>query len=259
MLSSADIDSFIHQGFVKISGAFSEALADECADILWKHTGYDRTDNNTWMQPVVRINELMDSPFVQAANSLKLSEAFDQLIGIGKWLPRRSMGSFPIRFPHPDPALDTGWHVDASFPGEDAADYMQYRINVYSQGRALLMLFLFSDVGNDDAPTRIAVGSHLSVAALLNEFGKSGLSFLELAEKIKGLHWDKEVLATGIKGTVYLCHPFLIHAAQSHRGNAPRFMAQPPLFPSYGSYGLEEGLSSDTSPLMQSIRLGIGK
>jgi hypothetical protein len=37
--------------------------------------------------------------------------------------------------------------------------------------------------------------------------------------------------ATGAAGTPYLCHRFLIHAAQPHRGARPRFMAQPPLFP----------------------------
>lgn len=40
-----------------------------------------------------------------------------------------------------------------------------------------------------------------------------------------------EVLATGGPGTVYLCHPFLIHSAQPHRGTHPRIMAQPPLLP----------------------------
>jgi hypothetical protein len=37
--------------------------------------------------------------------------------------------------------------------------------------------------------------------------------------------------ATGDAGTVYLCHPFLVHAAQPHRGERPRFLAQPPLLP----------------------------
>jgi hypothetical protein len=37
--------------------------------------------------------------------------------------------------------------------------------------------------------------------------------------------------ATGHSGDVYLCHPFLIHAAQPQRGREPRFMAQPPLIP----------------------------
>jgi hypothetical protein len=41
----------------------------------------------------------------------------------------------------------------------------------------------------------------------------------------------REIAASGDAGTVYLCHPFLVHAAQPHRGTRPRFMAQPPLFP----------------------------
>ncbi|MBB4860924.1 hypothetical protein HNO88_004270 [Novosphingobium chloroacetimidivorans] len=35
----------------------------------------------------------------------------------------------------------------------------------------------------------------------------------------------------GKAGTVFLCHPFLVHAAQRHRGKSPRFLAQPPLLP----------------------------
>jgi hypothetical protein len=40
-----------------------------------------------------------------------------------------------------------------------------------------------------------------------------------------------QALATGEAGTVYLCHPFLIHAAQRHSGTMPRFMAQAELEP----------------------------
>jgi hypothetical protein len=94
------------------------------------------------------------------------------------------------------------------------------------------MLFLFSDVGLDDAPTRILVGSHLDVPRLLQPAGENGLSFVELAEKFTASTLDRPIaLATGNAGTVYLCHPFLIHAAQPHRGFTPRFMAQPPLHP----------------------------
>ena len=37
------------------------------------------------------------------------------------------------------------------------------------------------------------------------------------------------MVATGKAGTVYLCHPFIVHAAQNHYGTTPKFMAQPPL------------------------------
>ena len=137
----------------------------------------------------------------------------------------------PVRFPHQDDPDDTGWHVDLSFPGEDcdpndAHDFSGWRVNVTSRGRALLMLFLFSDVGEDDAPTRIRVGSHIDMARFLEPAGEAGMSRMRLNE----MSVDRPiVLATGEAGTVFLCHPFLVHAAQRHRGSTPRFMAQPPL------------------------------
>jgi hypothetical protein len=67
-------------------------------------------------------------------------------------------------------------------------------------------------------------------------------------------------LATGLAGTVYLCHPFLVNAAQRHRGSKPRFLAQPPL-------GLrepyrvhrEDGASSPVEiSIRQALRNGLG-
>ena len=126
---------------------------------------------------------------------------------------------------------DTGWHVDASF-GDDDPDFLSWRVNSRSKGRALLMSFLFSDVTERDAPTRIRVGSHLDMARILEPAGEAGLSLRELAANgfAETAHC-REVLATGRAGTVYLCQPFLVHAAQTHRGLYPCFMAQPPLLP----------------------------
>ena len=165
-----------------------------------------------------------------------------------------SMGSFPVRFPSLLDAGDTGWHVDAGFAGPDPNDFFAWRINVKSKGRALLMLFLFSDVSEYDAPTRIRRGSHLDVARLLKPEGDAGLSFMELAIRLSELPEREETLATGKSGTVYLCHPFLVHAAQRHMGNEPKFMAQPPLlsrcdFDVEGSAGL--------SPVEKAIRIAL--
>jgi hypothetical protein len=94
------------------------------------------------------------------------------------------------------------------------------------------MLFLFSDVGEADAPTLIRAGSHHDIARQLAPAGEAGLSLRELAaDGFAGSGAREEVLATGEAGTVYLCHPFLVHSAQPHRGTTPRFMAQPPLLP----------------------------
>jgi hypothetical protein len=63
----------------------------------------------------------------------------------------------------------------------------------------------------------------------LESEGEKGLSFMELAQRLDTLPKREEALATGKAGTVYLCHPFIVHAAQNHHGTTPKFMAQPPL------------------------------
>ncbi|MFN4209785.1 MAG: phytanoyl-CoA dioxygenase [Devosia sp.] len=172
-LSAAQIDAFITDGFVRIDNAFSRDLADQGRAILWAATGCDPDNPATWTQPVVRLGEFSQPPFHDAVNSPALRAAYDQLVGAGRWLPRGGLGTFPVRFPSPVDAGDTGWHIDVSF-GHEAPDFLDWRANVYSRGRALLMLFLFSDVEEDDAPTRIRPGSHLEVARYLAPAGEAG-------------------------------------------------------------------------------------
>ena len=232
-LTAAQQAQFVHDGFVALEEAFPEATARECCAILWQESGCKEDDPATWTRPVIRIGDRPEPPFVEAANSPVLRAAFDQIVGTGRWIPRTSLGGFPLRFPHPDDPGDTGWHIDASFPPDDlSASYMEWRVNLVSRGRALLMLFLFTDTGEEDGPTRIRLGSHLGVSKLLKEAGDEGLSMVELSRAAEAVTRDlPEAAATGRAGTVYLCHPFLVHAAQRVRGSRPRFMAQPPLFP----------------------------
>ena len=235
-LGDAQREQFVHNGFVKLESAFSSEIAASARAILWDATGCDPEDRTTWTQPVVRLGDFAQEPFRQAANTSVLHSAFDELVGVERWIPRQSLGGFPIRFPHPDDPGDTGWHVDASFPPAEpagqAGSYFNWRVNLQSKGRALLMLFLFSDVGGNDAPTRIRLGSHLRVPPILAPAGEHGLSMTELSlAAARATEGMPEVAATGPAGTVFLCHPFLVHAAQPHRGMSPRFLAQPPLLP----------------------------
>jgi hypothetical protein len=259
MLSDAEIKEFIDNGLVKISAAFPRELADECRLILWRDMGCDEADPTTWTKPVIRLGAYGQEPFAAAANTPALHRAFDQLVGPGRWLPRSDLGTFPIRFPSPDDPGDAGWHVDSSFPPDsgDATDYANWRINVNSKGRALLMLFLFSDVGENDAPTRVRVASHLDIARFLAGVGGYGLSLRELVAmpSFAETAARREVLATGDAGTVYLCHPFLVHAAQPHRGSRPRFLAQPPLLPAEPF--LLQRADDAYSPVEQAIRIAL--
>ena len=197
-LTDIQVQEFIANGFVRLDQAFPGALADEGRELLWRDTGCDPHDPTTWRQPVVRLGDYAHPPFRQAANTPLLHAAFDRLVGEGRWLPRPSLGTFPIRFPSRDEPADTGWHAEASFQGDDGS----WRLNVESKGRALLMLFLFSDVEEEDAPTRIRVGSHLDVPRVLEPAGDAGLSFIELAENLNTTADRQVALATGGAGGV---------------------------------------------------------
>ncbi len=256
-LSDAEISQFIKDGVLRLDNAFPRELADEGRELLWRGTGCNPGDPATWSQAVIRLGYQGQEPFRRAVNTPRLHAAFDQLVGRGRWLPRADLGTFPIRFPSLDAPGDDGWHVDASFPGEDPSSFFSWRVNVTSRGRALLMLFLFSDVGPDDAPTRLRVGSHLDVARLLEPEGEAGLSFLEVAQRLDTTAGRPVALATGEAGTVYLCHPFLVHAARPHHGTRPRFMAQPPLQVAQPlQLHREDGAYS---PVERAIRLGLGE
>ena len=238
MLTAQQVDQFIEKGFVRIDNAFPRAIADAGLPALWRAIGCDADDPKTWTRPVVRVTPQNDwdgsqpISFRAAANTPALYDAFDKLVGQGRWKPRPNVGTFVVRFPSEADPGDLGWHVDLSFPPETgerrAGDYSDWRVNITSRDRALLMLFLFSDVGEADAPTRIRIGSHFDVARLLAPAGEAGMAHLRLAN----VGAERDIaLATGEAGTVYLCHPFLIHAAQALHGRRPRFMSQPPLAP----------------------------
>jgi hypothetical protein len=257
-LSAAQIEQFIHDGFVKIEAAFARDLADQGRAILWGETGCDERDPTTWTKPVIRLGVYGQAPFASAANTPVLHQAFDQLVGPGRWRARESLGMFMVWFPSREDPEDTGWHIDTSFPPEDgnASDYFDWRVNVTSKGRALLMLFLFSDVVERDAPTRIRVGSHFDIARRLAPAGDHGVSLRELAAQgFADSANRREVLATGEAGTVYLCHPFLVHAAQEHHGTRPRFLAQPALLPAE-PFCLHRR-DATYSPVEQAIRIAL--
>jgi len=224
-LTNDDVEGFIRDGVVRLRGAFPRQLADECRQLLWAATGCAEHDPSTWTRPVVRIDGRGDPPFAAAINTERLYSAFDQLAGAGRWVPRSGIGTFPIRFPVDEAPGDDGWHIEST--GADANG--EAVVDPASGERVLLLLLLFSDVGPDDAPTRVRLGSHLAAARLVFQT-REPMGFFGAARELEPLTEHlPEAVATGEAGDVWLCHPFVVHAAQRHRGTRVRFMAQPPL------------------------------
>ncbi|MBO0819884.1 MAG: phytanoyl-CoA dioxygenase family protein [Nocardiopsaceae bacterium] len=228
MLTGDEIAAFVEDGFVAIRGAVPGDIVRECQDMIWSRLaeqGLRRDEPGTWNSPVVRIPCPEGGPFAAAGTRPLVREACDQLIGRGRWLPVQGLGgTIPVRFPSAEDPGDAGWHLEASYEKNGG-----WRVNIRSRARGLLALYLFTEVDADSAPTRIRPGSHRDAARVLAPAGEEGMAWMDAAQAAaKASEHRPTVLATGQAGDVFLCHPFLVHAASwPHTGTAPKLMAQP--------------------------------
>jgi hypothetical protein len=222
------IDRFCQDGFVALRGAVAPNVVDACANAVdgeLRRRGVDPRDRATWREPVVRFDCPSGPAFDAAGASAALITVYDALLGRDRWARRAGVGgTVPVRFPSDRDPGDAGWHIDGSYDVEGT-----YWANVHSRGRGLLALFLFGDVGDDDAPTELLAGSHLDVPRVLAPFGERGVFFGEVAKRVPSATFARRrVRAIGRAGDVFVCHPFLVHRATwPHRGERPRAVAQP--------------------------------
>ncbi|HEX3390306.1 MAG TPA: phytanoyl-CoA dioxygenase family protein [Streptosporangiaceae bacterium] len=253
MLSDDEISAFLADGYVAVRAAVPAPVIAAIQDAIWAELsgqGVARDDASTWTAPVVRIPCPEGGAFAQAATMAMLQEACDQLIGARRWWRRPGIGgSIPVRFPSEADPGDAGWHIEASY--EDGG---QWRVNAGSRARGLLALYLLTDVDPDGAPTRLRPGSHRDVPPLLAPAGEAGMEWLPAAQQAARASAHRPTaLATGRAGDVFLCHPFLVHAASwPHRGRRPRMIAQPGVA-LHGQYDLRAGAGETPPPVQQVI------
>jgi hypothetical protein len=254
-----DLDAFVRDGYVAVRGAVEAETAAACRELIWaamQRRGVRRDDPGSWPPLVEGMDDLAGEPFAAAYLAPALTAAYDELIGPDRW--ERSVRSVDlgetvvVRFPAEDERANAGYHIEGSYPppaGEPGAGW----VNVRSRNRGLLALFLFTDVGRHDAPTRLLCGSHLAVPQFLAPYGEAGTDS-------DADFWRPSTLcmtaahATGKAGDVFLCHPFMVHTATwPHRGAGPRMIAQPAVSAPDG-FVLD---GSDPSPVAQTIVKGL--
>ena len=176
----------------------------------------------------------------------------DQLIGAARWSPRAGVGgTIPVRFPSAVDPGDAGWHIEASYELRG-----QRRVSLSSRARGLLALYLLTDAEAGGAPTRLRPGSHLDVPPILAPGGDAGLDWSLAAQRAAAASAHRRIsYATGRAGDVFLCHPFLVHAASwPHRGHVPRMIAQPAIA-LHGQFPLDA--DGSPSPVEQAILAGL--
>ncbi|GAA4507369.1 MULTISPECIES: phytanoyl-CoA dioxygenase family protein [Nonomuraea] len=222
-MTVVDVDRFVTEGFAKLEAAVPREVADAASAQVWQQIGLSPDDPAGWREPVVWTADMTGhGAFGELARSPRLREALDEIAGPGGWVPRAALGNMPIRFPGKAPVDDRGWHIDASVARPDGS------WAVSGRPETMLLLVLLSEVGDDDAPTRVRVGSHRDAAEAL---GERVLDPFEAGPLLDAASKDRPVAhATGLPGDMYLLHPLTVHAADEHRGTRPRFMSQGPVF-----------------------------
>ena len=88
-LTDRQVQNFIVDGFVKLESAFSSDVAEQCRDELWEEIGLSPDEPAGWTEPVIRVASKATPPFVEAANTPQLHRAYDQLVGVDRWLKPR--------------------------------------------------------------------------------------------------------------------------------------------------------------------------
>src|SRR5262245_19683477 len=170
-------NDFSADGFLVVRNVVAPGIVRECVEVIeeqLRSRDVEPRDPATWTAPVVRFPCPEGPAFAAAGTSPALQEVYDALLGPDRWIRRKDVGgSVPLRFPSMQDPGDAGWHIDGGYE----VDGRQGWVNVHSRRRGLLALFLFTDIGPEDAPTEIIVGSHLDVPRVLAPFGERGVFF----------------------------------------------------------------------------------
>ncbi|BDI32078.1 hypothetical protein CCAX7_41290 [Capsulimonas corticalis] len=254
VLTDEQIAHFIDQGYVKLEGAFPREKALAAQDFLWERLaerGVGREDRATWTEPMVHLREVYDDDVFTSCMTERLEDAIEEIVGRDRWADRGKKigwGWWPVNFAlgadKPWDVPTGGWHWDG----------IQFRHRVTAPDQGLLLLPHLSSVAPQGGGTLVAAGSHKIVARFLAAH-PDGIELNDALPACSRAHpWLAEltqgsadgvdrvakfmdaattdelgtelrvVETTSEPGDVWICHPFLYHAASQNHSGTPRFM-----------------------------------
>ena len=134
---TASIDDFCADGFLVLRGAVAPDTVRACVDVI---------ENALRARAVDPRDPFRSSGHVASALGSVRRAPRTRLLGSGEGVG----GTLAVRFPSMKDPGDAGWHIDGSYDVDG-----KWWVNMHSRRRGLLALFLFTDVGDADAPTEI--------------------------------------------------------------------------------------------------------
>ena len=242
VVTRAEAEFFITNGFVVIRHAFPREHAERVSELSWQELarehGVNRNDPNTWAR---RTGEFGPAGYTR----LKVS---DKLHKLKQLAPRafhaqNDLVGGPERFPNdaediawyeasisnlgvegdpdwePPTARQEGWHKDG----------WHFRHFLNSPEQALVVVPLYSDIEAQSGGTHLAVDSVAPVAKLLSQV-PNGLH----PDSVQGSGYVNPGLLdqckqftemTGDAGDLILLHPYMMHRVCVNPSNRARFIA----------------------------------
>jgi hypothetical protein len=291
VLTNEQVEYFKEFGWVKVEEAYPRQTALDAQQIVWDNVekrGILKNDKSTWTEEMVKLNEVYFEKEFQLCNTSHMADAIEDLVGEGRLANRivygesspenqSGYGWWPVNFymgkDKPWDVPTEGWHWDG----------IQFKHYIDSPDQGLLCLCLFSEINIQGGGTLIAEGSHKLVAKFLAEqtegielkdalplmkqshpwlselTGSDNVSDGNRIDKFMNWHTDadgvrlKVTETTGSPGDIFLCHPFLFHAASQNHLGVPRFMCNRTT-PLKDRLQLKREDGSPYSPLETSIR-----
>jgi hypothetical protein len=225
VLSAEDLESFVRDGYVRITDAFPATVAEACRKIIWarlRELSINEEEPGLWprRQGLQDVFHKDDGEPWCGIFTERLLGAIDDVCGQGSWNPFGA-GWWTISFPgycNPPWGVDGNWHVDGS----------SERHYIFSKAIGLVPIMLFSDVHPGSGGTAVARGSHKLVINALVSAGLRGMSGPDVKSIFEDHADDFEVVELcGSAGTVYLMHPYLLHARSKNLSATPRFICHP--------------------------------
>jgi hypothetical protein len=222
VLPPTQIEKFIEEGFVRIDAVLPTDLVEAAARRAWSGVHANPCEPQRWPAGSTKVGDLADGPEADLLNTDELRAVYDQLVGIGRWRPFKTIPDVRIAFPEDG---DRGnWHVDVNdSEGGDPLDPFSWRISLASRDFGLLVFTTLSDIPETGQATVLRLGSHRALAARLAGLGLDGIALRDLMQgQFPESEHAPQATIWGPAGTVFLCHPFTVHAACPNRGAAPR-------------------------------------
>jgi hypothetical protein len=227
ILSDSEIEHFIARGFVRVSGCFTRELARDLTTRACERLFCSLDDPTTWPKGRLRSPESRRVSFDSIAP--KAWQAACELVGgAGRVLQPCNwgdgfiinFGGEPLEWQPPSPVLHDWqvWHKDGDF----------FRHFLDSPEQGLLVIAIFSDIGERGGGTYIACDSVGHVARFLAEHPEGVLPRGTPAEEIVQQCRDF-VETSGEIGDVFLLHPFMLHTWSVNASDRARFIINPPV------------------------------